>query len=318
VDARARRGPARRARLDLALLTVLTVNAGSTSLKLHLVEGEDARPVDGFTEAEAVGHRVVHGGSRFVEPTLIDDAVIAGIEELRPLAPLHNEPALAAIREAMAALPDVPHVAVFDTAFHRTLPAHAATYAVPQRWREEWGIRRYGFHGLAVESVVRELDAERLVVCHLGGGCSITAVLRGRSVDTTMGFTPLEGVPMAMRSGSVDPGALLYVLRERGLSVADLDRVLEHESGLAALGGLDDPDASAVYTYAIACAVARMAVALGGVDVLAFSGGVGENRADVRDAVADRLAFVGDFAVEVVPAREELVIARAVHELLAQ
>jgi acetate kinase len=318
VDARARRGPARRARLDLALLTVLTVNAGSTSLKLHLVEGEDARPVDGFTEAEAVGHRVVHGGSRFVEPTLIDDAVIAGIEDLRPLAPLHNEPALAAIREAMAALPDVPHVAVFDTAFHRTLPAHAATYAVPQRWREEWGIRRYGFHGLAVESVVRELDAERLVVCHLGGGCSITAVLRGRSVDTTMGFTPLEGVPMATRSGSVDPGALLYVLRERGLSVADLDRVLEHESGLAALGGLDDPDASAVYTYAIACAVARMAVALGGVDVLAFSGGVGENRADVRDAVADRLAFVGDFAVEVVPAREELVIARAVRELLAQ
>jgi acetate kinase len=318
VDARARRGPARRARLDLALLTVLTVNAGSTSLKLHLVEGEDARPVDGFTEAEAVGHRVVHGGSRFVEPTLIDDAVIAGIEDLRPLAPLHNEPALAAIREAMAALPDVPHVAVFDTAFHRTLPAHAATYAVPQRWREEWGIRRYGFHGLAVESVVRELDAERLVVCHLGGGCSITAVLRGRSVDTTMGFTPLEGVPMATRSGSVDPGALLYVLRERGLSVADLDRVLEHESGLAALGGLDDPDAFAVYTYAIACAVARMAVALGGVDVLAFSGGVGENRADVRDAVADRLAFVGDFAVEVVPAREELVIARAVRELLAQ
>jgi acetate kinase len=318
VDARARRGPARRARLDLALLTVLTVNAGSTSLKLHLVEGEDARPVDGFTEAEAVGHRVVHGGSRFVEPTLIDDAVIAGIEDLRPLAPLHNEPALAAIREAMAALPDVPHVAVFDTAFHRTLPAHAATYAVPQRWREEWGIRRYGFHGLAVESVVRELDAERLVVCHLGGGCSITAVLRGRSVDTTMGFTPLEGVPMATRSGSVDPGALLYVLRERGLSVADLDRALEHESGLAALGGLDDPDAFAVYTYAIACAVARMAVALGGVDVLAFSGGVGENRADVRDAVADRLAFVGDFAVEVVPAREELVIARAVRELLAQ
>jgi acetate kinase len=320
VDAGARRGPPRRARLDLALLTVLTVNAGSTSLKLHLVDGEDAHPVDGFTDAdaEAVGHRVVHGGSRFVEPTLIDDDVIAGIEELRPLAPLHNEPALAGIREAMAALPDVPHVAVFDTAFHRTIPAHAATYAVPRRWREEWGIRRYGFHGLAVESVVRELDAERLVVCHLGGGCSITAVLRGRSVDTTMGFTPLEGVPMATRSGSVDPGALLYVLRERGLSVDDLDRVLEHESGLAALGGLDDPEAFAVYTYAIACAVARMAVALGGVDAVAFSGGVGENRADVREAIADRLAFVGDFAVEVVPAREELVIALAVLELVAR
>jgi acetate kinase len=318
VDARARRGPSRRARLDLAGLTVLTVNAGSTSLKLHLVDGDDVRPVDGYAGADAVGHRVVHGGARFVEPVRIDDTVIDGIEELRPLAPLHNEPALAAIREALAALPDVPHVAVFDTAFHRTIPAHAATYAIPSRWRDEWGIRRYGFHGLAVESVVSELGAERLVVCHLGGGCSVTAVLRGRSVDTTMGFTPLEGVPMATRSGSVDPGALLYVLRERGLSPDDLDRVLEHESGLAALGGLDDVDAFAVYTYAIACAASRMAVALGGLDVLAFSGGVGENRADVRDAISRRLAFLGGFGVEVVPAREELVIARAVSGLLGQ
>jgi acetate kinase len=273
--------------------------------------------VDEYVPADAVGHRVVHGGSRFVEPTPIDDDVIAGIEELRALAPLHNEPALAAIREAREALPDVPHAAVFDTAFHRTIPAHAATYAVPRRWREEWGIRRYGFHGLAVESVVHELRAERLVVCHLGGGCSITAVLRGESVDTTMGFTPLEGVPMATRSGSFDPGALLYLLRERGLSVDELDRALEHESGLAALGGLDDPGAFAVYTYAIAGAAARMAVALGGLDALAFSGGVGENRADVRDAVAERLGFLGAFRVEVVPAREELVIAQAVRAVLA-
>jgi acetate kinase len=299
-------------------LAVLTVNAGSTSLKLHIVEGEDARPVDRYIEAEAVGHRVVHGGSRFVRPILIDDEVVAGIEDLRPLAPLHNEPALAAIEEAMEALPDVPHVAVFDTAFHRTIPAHAATYAIPRRWREEWGIRRYGFHGLAVESVVREVDAERLIVCHLGGGCSVTAVLRDESVDTTMGFTPLEGVPMATRSGSVDPGALLYLLRERGLSADELDGALEHKSGLVALGGLDDPDAFAVYTYAIAGAAARMAVAVGGLDVLAFSGGVGENRGDVREAVAERLAFLGAFTVEVVQAREELVIARAVRVLLAQ
>jgi acetate kinase len=299
-------------------LAVLTVNAGSTSLKLHLVEGEDARPVDRYVEAEAVGHRVVHGGSRFVRPILIDDEVVAGIEDLRPLAPLHNEPALAAIEEAMEALPDVPHVAVFDTAFHRTIPAHAATYAIPRRWREEWGIRRYGFHGLAVESVVREVDAERLIVCHLGGGCSVTAVLRDESVDTTMGFTPLEGVPMATRSGSVDPGALLYLLRERGLSADELDDALEHKSGLVALGGLDDREAFAVYTYAIAGAAARMAVAVGGLDVLAFSGGVGENRGDVRQAVAERLAFLGAFTVEVVQAREELVIARAVRVLLAQ
>jgi acetate kinase len=259
----------------------------------------------------------VHGGSRFVQPTLIDDEVVAGIEDLRPLAPLHNEPALAAIAEAREALPDVPHVAVFDTAFHRTLPLRASTYAIPRRWRQEWGIRRYGFHGLAVEWVASQVQVERLVACHLGGGCSVSAVLGGKSVDTTMGFTPLEGVPMATRSGSVDPGALLYLLRERGLAVEDLDRALEHDSGLAALGGLDDPDAREVYSYAIACAAARMAVALGGLEVLAFSGGVGENRADVRDAVAALLAFVGDFHVEVVPAREELVIARAVRSLLA-
>jgi acetate kinase len=314
MDTRARRGRPRRARLDLA---VLTVNAGSTSLKLHLVEGNEARPVDGFVAAEAVGHRVVHGGARFVEPTRIDDDVIRGIEDLRPLAPLHNEPALAAIHDARAALPEVPHVAVFDTAFHGTIPVEAGTYAIPRRWRDEWGIRRYGFHGLAVESVATQIDAERLVVCHLGGGCSVTAVLQGESVDTTMGFTPLEGVPMATRSGSVDPGALLYLLRERGLSDDDLDHALEHESGLAALGGLDDAEAFAVFTYAVACAVARMAVALGGIDVLAFSGGVGENRADVRVAVAERLAFLGDFPVEAVSAREELVIARAVRTVVA-
>ena len=231
--------------------------------------------------ADAVGHRVVHGGARFVQPVLIDDEVIAAIEQLRALAPLHNEPALRAIREAQAALPDIPHVAVFDTAFHSTIPEAAATYAVPKRWRTEWGIRRYGFHGIAVQSVVEQLDAERIVVCHLGGGCSVTAVLDGASVDTTMGFSPLEGVPMATRSGSVDPGALLYVLREHGLTPEELDDALEHDSGLGALGGLDDPLGFAVFTYRVAGAVAHMAMALGGLDVLAFSGGVGENRADV-------------------------------------
>jgi acetate kinase len=261
---------------------------------------------------DAVGHRVVHGGAGFVQPVLIEDEVIAAIEQLRALAPLHNEPALRAIREAQAALPDVPHVAVFDTAFHSTLPEAAATYAIPMRWRAEWGIRRYGFHGIAVQSVAEQLDAKRIVVCHLGGGCSVTAVLDGASIDTTMGFSPLEGVPMATRSGSVDPGALLYLLRERGLTPEELDDALEHESGLGATGGLDDPLGFAVFTYRVAGAAAHMAMALGGLDVLAFSGGVGENRADVRDAVAGRLGFVGEFALEVVPAREELVIASAV------
>ena len=295
--------------------SVLTVNAGSTSLKLCLVEGEESRPVEGFEPADAVGHRVVHGGARYTEPVLIDDRVEEAIDDLSRIAPLHNTPALRAIREARAALPDVPHVAVFDTAFHATIPQRASTYAIPQAWRD-WGVRRYGFHGIAVQSVVSQLDAARIVACHLGGGCSVTAVLNGRSIDTTMGFSPLEGVPMATRSGSVDPGALVYLLRERGLSVDELDAALEHESGLAALGGLDDPLAFAIYTYRIAGAVAHMAMALGGIDVLAFSGGVGENRSDVGAAIAARLAHLGDFDVDVVPAREDLVIARSVRELL--
>jgi acetate kinase len=299
------------------LTSVLTVNAGSTSLKLCLVDGDASRPFEGFEPADAVGHRVVHGGAKYTEPVLIDDEVEEAIEDLSRIAPLHNTPALRAIREARAALPDVPHVAVFDTAFHATIPPEAATYAIPSRWRDDWGVRRHGFHGIAVQSVASQVVAERLVVCHLGGGCSVTAVLNGRSVDTTMGFTPLEGVPMATRSGSVDPGALIYLLRERGLTVEELDRALEHDSGLAALGGLEDELAFSVYTYRIAGAVAHMAMALGGLDVLAFSGGVGENRPEVRDAIVDRVRLLGEFDAKVVPAREDLVIAQAVRELLS-
>ena len=259
----------------------------------------------------------MHGGSRFVEPTLVDDEVIDAIDGLSQLAPLHNVPALAAIRQAKAALPDIPHVAVFDTAFHATMPEQAATYAVPRRWREDWGVRRYGFHGIAVQWVASRLPVERLVVCHLGGGCSVTAVRGGRSADTTMGFSPLEGVPMATRSGSIDSAVLPYLVREHGLSLDEVENGLEHESGLAALGGLEDELGFEVYTYRIAAAAAQMAMALGGLDVLAFSGGVGENRDDVRTAIAGRLAFLDDFRVEVVPAREELVIAAAVQALLA-
>jgi len=292
------------------------VNAGSETLKFSLVdESGVSEPVEGFVAADAVGHRVVHGGDRFREPVLVDDEVEAAIEALLPLAPLHNEPALRGLRDARAALPDPPHVAVFDTAFHATIPDEAAVYAVPPAW----GVRRYGFHGIAVQWAAEQVPVRRLVVCHLGGGSSVTAVLDGRSVDTTMGFTPLEGVPMATRSGSVDPGALLYVQRERGLSVDELERVLNRESGLAALGGLDDPLGFAVYAYRVAQAVAAMAAALGGLDALAFSGGIGENRAEVRAAICERLAFLGvdETRVHVVAAREDVVIAREVRRLLA-
>ncbi len=301
---------------------VLVVNAGSTSLKLHLVEGEESRPVESFVECDAVGHRVVHGGSRFVEPVVIDDEVKTAIGELTPLAPLHNAPALAAIEDANQALPDVPHVAVFDTAFHRTMPDEATRYAVPERWFE-WGVRRYGFHGLSVAWAASQVRVPRLVVCHLGGGSSVTAVLDGRSVETTMGFSPLEGVPMTTRSGSIDPGALLYLMRERGLSVDEIDHALEHESGLAALSGTsgdvrelgDDSLALAVYVRRVAAAVAASATALGGIDAVAFTGGIGEHSALVRERVCERLRFL-DFAVHVVESREELVIARAVGEAL--
>jgi acetate kinase len=301
---------------------VLTVNAGSTSLKLAVVGAdESAEPVESLEAAPgdvaAVGHRIVHGGRRLRDPVLVDDEVVAAIREVTPLAPLHNEPALRALEQARRVLPDRPHVAVFDTAFHATIPDEASTYAVPRRWREDWGVRRYGFHGLAVAWIAEQVPVRRLVACHLGGGCSVTAVLDGRSVDTTMGFSPLEGVPMATRSGSVDPGAVLYLLRERGLSPGQVDDALEHESGLEALGGLDEPLGFGVYTYRVAQAAAAMAAALGGIDAIAFSGGVGENREDVRRAVLDRLAFLGELRVEVVHAREDVVIARAVRAALA-
>lgn len=343
---------------------VLVVNAGSTSLKLHLVaENESAEVVDRLeavrpTNVGAVGHRVVHGG-QLVEPTLIDDAVRASIEQFTQIAPLHNVPALTAIDAARRLLPDHPHVAVFDTAFHASMPPEAATYALPRRWREDWGIRRYGFHGLSVQwsaeraaGILGEERARRLVVCHLGGGCSITAVRDGLSLDTTMGFTPLEGVPMATRSGSVDPGALLYVQRVHALSVDDVDRALNTESGLKALsGGRDLPEmeasgvddetelALAVYAYRIGAAVAAMGAALGGLDAIAFTAGVGENSPLVRSAVCARLGFLGvqldpelnnrstpdadvamlssEVRILVIAAREELVAARAVRALLA-
>jgi acetate kinase len=305
--------------LGLARLKVLVVNAGSTSLKLHLVEGDESSPVESFVDCEAVGHRIVHGGARFVQPVVVDDDVKAAIRELTPLAPLHNAPALDAIEEAQDALPDVPHVAVFDTAFHRTMPAEATRYAVPQQWFD-WGGRRYGFHGLSVEWAASQVKVPRLVVCHLGGGSSVTAVLNGRSVETTMGFSPLEGVPMTTRSGSVDPGALLYLLRERGLSADELDHALEHESGLAALSGTsgdirelaDDSLALAVYVHRVAGAIAASAAALGGLDAVAFTGGIGDHSSVVRERVCERIRFLGSFAVHVVESREELVIARAV------
>jgi acetate kinase len=344
---------------------ILVVNAGSTSLKLHVVTAAaESSAVKSFVAAagkiDAVAHRVVHGGAHFRDPVLIDAAVREKIRELIVLAPLHNAPALEAIDAAQRELPNVPHVAVFDTSFHRTIPAEAYEYAVPRSWREDWGIRRYGFQGLSVEwcaERVPELlghQVERLVVCHLGGGSSVTAVVFGRSVDTTMGFTPLDGVPMNTRSGSVDPGALLYLLREGLLDADAADHALNVDSGvrgLAAGGEMIEIERRAtagdqaaelglaVMLHRLAAAVAAMAASAGGLDALAFTGGIGEGSALVRERLCSRLGFLGveldtsrngnpeldcDVAakasavrVVVVQAREELVAARAASALLA-
>src|SRR5689334_3614352 len=270
---------------------VLTVNAGSTSLKLHLVEDGQSTAVEAFQPADAVGHRVVHGGERYTRPTPITDDVLRAIDRMRAVAPLQNGRTLDGIERARQALPGVRHIAVFDTGFHTSMPDGASTYALPERWRTAFGIRRLGFHGINVQWVASQVRAARLVVCHLGGGCSITAVHDGRSVDTTMGFTPLEGVPMATRSGSIDPGAVLHLLRR--LTAGEIDHALEHESGLLGLSGVSsrleelEPSSLAfeVFAYRIATAVGAMAVALGGVDAIVFTGGAGEGSARLRDEI---------------------------------
>jgi acetate kinase len=308
---------------------ILVVNAGSSSLKLRvlgpgdrvLADAEIAAPraeVDGTALAEwivgvgavdAVGHRIVHGGERFRAPTRIDDRVVEDLRALTDLAPLHQPKSLAALDAVRGALPAAPAVACFDTAFHATLPAAAATYAVPAAWRERWGVRRYGFHGLSHAYAARRAaeltGARRVVTCHLGAGASLAAVRDGRSVDTTMGFTPLEGLVMATRSGSVDPGLLLWLLERERLDVAGMADALEHESGLLALAGTADMRevladggerarlALDVYVHRLRAAVAAMTAALGGLDALAFTGGVGERAPAVRAAAADGLAFLG-------------------------
>ncbi len=271
----------------------------------------------GPTEIAAVGHRVVHGGERYTRSVLITPAVCAAIAELAELAPLHNPVNLEGIRAAQAALPGVPQVAVFDTAFHATIPPEARTYAVPAVWTRDWGLRRYGFHGLshaycagrAAELLGRPAAGLRLVTCHLGNGCSVAAIRDGACVDTSMGFTPLEGLVMGTRSGSVDPGLLLYVLERKGVSPEQLDRVLNHESGLlgvsevssdmrAVLAAAGEGRASArlavdVYVHRIRQTVGAMTATLGGIDALVFTAGVGENAAAVREQVCRGLECLG-------------------------
>jgi acetate kinase len=320
-----------------------------------------ARELAGLGAFAAAGHRVVHGGVRFRDPVLVDDGVVQALRDLTALAPLHQPAAVDALVAARAGAPDVPHVACFDTAFHATIPEAAATYPVPRAWREQHGIRRYGFHGLshayaarrAAELLGRPPEELRLVTCHLGAGASLAAVDGGRSVDTTMGFTPLEGLCMATRSGSVDPGIPLWLQQQAGLSAAEVSDGLEHRSGLTGLAGTPDMRqvlaaaadgeeqatlALDVYVHRLRRELAGMVAALDGLDALVVTGGVGERSAPVRARLAAGLGFLGvaldaarndavdgdcDVATDdgsvrmlVVAAREELEIARQVRSLV--
>ncbi|KEF35766.1 acetate kinase [Deinococcus sp. RL] len=268
-------------------------------------------------EVGAVGHRVVHGGERFSAPALLTPEVLEAVRACVPLAPLHNPANIAGIEAAQSAFGDVPHVAVFDTAFHQTMPEVAYRYAVPESWYRQHGVRRYGFHGTshafvageAARLLGRPLEDLCLVTAHLGNGASVCAVAGGRSMDSSMGLTPLEGLVMGTRSGDVDPGLHDYVARQAGLSLTQVTAALNKESGLLGLSGLSNdmreleeaagrghPGARLaleVFVYRLAGAVARMAVALGRLDGLVFTGGIGENSAAVRSATLERLGLLG-------------------------
>jgi acetate kinase len=370
--------------------TVLVINSGSSSLKYAVVEPDSGAMVaDGIVERIgdgpvadhgaalavafdqlaasgrpletlgliAVGHRVVHGGPDLFEPTLIDDALIATLKELAPLAPLHNPPALLGIEVAREALPDLPHIAVFDTAFFHDLPAAAATYAIDRDVAAQWHIRRYGFHGTSHQYVSEQaaaflgvpLDSLNQIVLHLGNGASASAIAGGNPVDTSMGLTPLEGLVMGTRSGDVDAGIVSYLSRTAGMSVADIEAMLNKRSGVFGLGGeidfrvihqrIESGDAAAqlaydVYIHRLRKYIGAYLAILGKTDVITFTAGVGENDAAVRrDALAglaslgvelDELRNTGPdrgarrisaddspTTVLVIPTDEELAIARA-------
>lgn len=364
-------------------MRVLVVNAGSSTLKVSLVGDHDSTvlerdfkaPGGGFDDSElrgavgemegveAVGHRVVHGGPRYPASARIDAQLVDYLGSISDLAPLHMPASLAGIAAVQSVLPGVPAVACFDTAFHSGLPAASSTYAIPLEWRTRLGVRRYGFHGFphayasmrAAELLRRPAESLRVVTCHLGAGASLAAVAGGRSVDTTMGFTPMEGLVMATRSGSVDPGMVLWLQRHENLTEPELSDALDLRSGLYALAGVADMGevvrrASAgddrsrlaldVYVHRVRSEIAAMAAAMNGLDAVVFTGGVGEHSAQVRDQAVRGLRFLGlEISAElnanvsedadistpgavartlVVRAREDIEVARDVRRVLAE
>jgi acetate kinase len=325
-------------------MRVLVINAGSSSIKIRLLNpgntllhevnldaergqpqlGAVATAIKSVGPVDAVGHRVVHGGTCFTRPVVVDAAVLAELAQLVALAPLHQPPALAALRATLDVLPHVPSVACFDTAFHTTLSPAAATYAIPAQWRTDLGVRRYGFHGLAHQWAAHRAaeltsPSARIVVAHLGAGASLCAVYEGRSVDTTMGFTPTAGLVMASRCGDLDPAVPLWLVQHAALAPGEVTAALDHDSGLAGLAGTPDMRAVlaaehsgdgraelaiGVWLHRLRGGIAAMTAALGGLDVLVFSGGIGEHQPELRARTMAGLDFLG---LELDPAANEAI-----------
>jgi acetate kinase len=335
---------------------ILTLNEGSSSIKFALFAAEDGLPeitaesVDagmndgalfdrihaalrGGTPA-AICHRIVHGGPALGAPVMIDEATLAQLRAAAAFAPLHNPAALALIAAAGRHYPGVPQMACFDTGFHASLPDIAAVLPIPRSLRAQ-GVRRYGFHGLSCQSILHQLGGEvpeRLIIAHLGNGASVTAVRAGRSVDTSMGLTPSGGVVMGTRAGDLDPGFLLYLMREHGMDATAIEDVIDRQSGMLGISGISgdlrplrassSPDAAlaiAMFCRSVAKQVAGMAVVLGGVDLLVFTGGIGEHDPGVREQITAELAGAGfaTFDVAILPSRENEQMARDARALLA-
>jgi acetate kinase len=343
-------------------MTILALNAGSSTLKFALfdeapelslrfkdqVHGAGgtalaalfarlAREDIDVTQLAGMGHRIVHGGTEFSAPVIVDDRIEARLNALRPLAPLHQPYGLDALRLMRERAPDVPQVACFDTAFHRTQPEIAQRFPLPARFFER-GYRRYGFHGLNYEHVVHSLPVQtgaplprRLLVAHLGNGASLCAVKNGQSVATTMGYSTLDGLVMGTRPGALDPGLILAIMKDDRLTPEEMEEILYRKSGLLGLSGLASDmrslleipapaakNAIEAYCYWAARQAASLITAMGGIDAMVFTGGIGENAEPVRRRIIHHLAWIKAFSVHIMLADEELVIARHVSGLIAQ
>ncbi len=307
-----------------------------------LLNGSQAK-IKNYNEIFAIGHRVVHGGVQFKKPTIINDEVVSKIRECFELAPLHNPANLAGIEACIELLPEVKQVAVFDTAFHQSLPEHAYIYGLPYEYYEKYNLRKFGFHGTSHQYVAHEaarilkkhLNKLKLVTCHLGNGCSVTAVKNGKSVDTSMGFTPLEGLVMGTRCGDIDPASVIFLADKEKISLPEIDRVLNYKSGLKGISGLSNDMreikkaaregnkraklALDIFIYRITKYIGSYIAAMGGVDAIVFTAGVGENEKDIREkAVKGLFNFLNKNKVKVlvIPTNEELMIAKQTYHLV--